>query len=265
MKPDSQLHSSETANAVTEFIPEDDVTVVIDSEQLDYTKEYSDEFYEEYIESFQKNGKKKLFYRFVKRSFDILVSLLGLILLSPLFLVIAILIKCDSKGKVIFTHDRVGKDGKTFKCHKFRSMYESAPPSCATSVLQNAEQYYTRVGSVLRRTSLDELPQLFSVLIGKMSLIGYRPLVVTEEKCNNMRLRLGVFAMRPGISGYAQVHGRDNVYYKNKAIMDAYYVKNASLSMDIKLLFQTVGVVLKRKGIHSGEEKAKKETGKEEA
>ena len=122
MKTDSQLHSSETANAVTEFIPEDNVTVVIDSEQLDYTKEYSDEFYEEYIERFQKSKKKKLFYRFVKRSFDIFASLLGLILLSPLFLIIAILIKCDSKGKVIFTHDRVGKDGKTFKCHKFRSI-----------------------------------------------------------------------------------------------------------------------------------------------
>ena len=125
------------------------------------------------------------------------------------------------------------------------------PKDCATSLLINPGMYYTRVGRFIRKFSIDELPQLWCVLIGKMSFIGYRPLVLTEEKCNEMRSRLGVFSMRPGISGYAQVHGRDDVYYKNKAILDATYVKKANLWLDIKLVFQTVLVVLKRNGNHT--------------
>lgn len=209
---------------------------------------YSDEYYENYIINFQPNKKRRIAYRFVKRSFDIIASGLGLIVLSPVMLGIAVAIKCDSKGSVIFKQKRVGKNGKTFKCYKFRSMTTDAPRDCATSVLQNPEQYLTRVGRVLRKFSLDELPQLFCCFVGTMSVIGYRPLVLTEENCNEMRRRLGVFSMRPGISGYAQVHGRDDVYYKNKALLDAEYVKNASLWLDIKLIFQTVGVVLGRKG-----------------
>ena len=127
-------------------------------------------------------------------------------------------------------------------------MRTDAPHDCATSRLENPEQYQTRIGRFLRKTSLDELPQLVCVLRGDMSVIGYRPLILTEEKCNEMRRRLGVFTARPGISGYAQVHGRDDVYYKNKAILDAEYVKKASLWLDLKLIFQTVGVVLRRKG-----------------
>ena len=123
-----------------------------------------------------------------------------------------------------------------------------SPKDCATSLLENPEQYQTRVGRILRKTSLDELPQLWCVLIGTMSFIGYRPLVLTEEKCNEMRRRLNVFSVRPGISGYAQVLGRDDVYYRNKAILDAEYVKKASLWMDIKLMLQTVAVVFKREG-----------------
>lgn len=259
MKSNPKLHSAERADVATEFVAEDEVTLVVDSKAFDHTKKYSDEFYEDYILNFEQNTKKRWFYRFMKRFFDITVSLFAMILLAPVFLIIAVVIRCDSKGPAIFAHDRIGKDGKPFRCYKFRSMYVTAPPSTATSVLKDPDQYYTRVGRVLRRTSLDELPQLFSVFIGKMSIIGYRPLVVTEEKCNKMRQRLGVFVMRPGISGYAQVNGRDDVYYKNKAIMDAYYVKHASLGLDIKLLFQTVGVVLKRKGVHSGEKHLKSE------
>ena len=216
--------------------------------QLDYTKKYSKEFYEEYIETFQVSKKKKYFYRFVKRAFDIISSLLALILLSPIMLIIAIAIKIDSKGPVIFKQKRVGKDGKPFNFYKFRSMRTDAPHDCATSVLEKPEMYITKVGKFLRRTSLDEIPQLWCVFCGTMSVIGYRPLVLTEEKCNQMREKLGVYKMRPGISGYAQVHGRDNVYYKNKAILDAEYVNKASLWLDLKLIFQTVAVVLKRDG-----------------
>ena len=209
---------------------------------------YPDEYYESFMASFQPNTKKRLFYRFVKRSFDIIVALLMLILASPVMLIIAIAIKCDSKGPVIFKQDRMGKDQSVFKCYKFRSMCQSAPTDCATSLLENSDAYQTRVGKVLRRLSLDELPQLWCVFIGTMSFIGYRPLVLTEANCNDMRAKLHVFDLRPGISGYAQVRGRDDVYYKNKALLDAYYVKHASVWFDIKLFFSTVAVVLKRDG-----------------
>ena len=223
---------------------------------FDHKVKHSDAFYEGYMESFVPNAKPRLAYRFFKRAFDIASSLIALILLSPVFLIIAIAIKCDSKGDIIFKQDRMGKDGKVFTCYKFRSMKTDTPRDTATSLLTNPGQYLTRVGRVLRKLSLDELPQLWCVLIGTMSVIGYRPLVLTEAKCNEMRRRLGVFEMRPGISGYAQVQGRDDVYYKNKAILDAEYVKNASLGFDIKILFKTVAVVLKREGNDS--EKIKK-------
>ncbi len=217
-------------------------------EPFDYKVEHSDDYYEQYINNFVPNKKKRLFYRFMKRSFDIIVSFLSLVVFSPFMLIIAIAIKCDSKGSVIFKQKRMGKNGKVFYCYKFRSMRTDAPSDCATSRLENPEQYQTRLGRFLRKTSLDELPQLWCVLVGSMSIIGYRPLVLTEENCNEMRRRLNVFTVRPGISGYAQVHGRDDVYYKNKAILDAEYVKKASLWLDLKLIFQTIGVVLKREG-----------------
>ncbi|MBQ8658075.1 MAG: sugar transferase [Clostridia bacterium] len=217
-------------------------------ESFGSTEKYSDEFYQEYVENFQPSKKKKRFYRFVKRVFDFLFAFVALLVLSPIMLGIAIAIKCDSKGPVIFKQKRVGKDGKAFNFYKFRSMKTDAPHDCATSVLLNPEEHITKVGKFLRKTSLDELPQLWCVLCGKMSFIGYRPLVLTEENCNEMRRKLGVFSVRPGISGYAQVHGRDDVYYKNKAILDAEYVKKSSLWLDLKLIFQTIAVVLKRKG-----------------
>ena len=222
---------------------------------FDHTVKHSDTYYEQYVESFVPSEKKRFFYRFVKRSFDIVASFLMLLLLSPAMLLIAVAIKCDSKGPVIFKQQRMGKGGKHFTCYKFRSMTTEAPHDCATSQLSHAESYLTRVGKVLRKLSLDELPQLWCVLIGTMSFIGYRPLVLTEEKCNAMRERLGVFTVRPGISGYAQVHGRDDVYYKNKAILDAEYVKRASLWLDLKLVFQTVAVVLKKEGNDAAKKK----------
>ncbi len=215
---------------------------------VDVTVEHSDTYYENYIEQFEQNTKSKLVYRFIKRSFDIVASLIMLILLCPLMLIIAISIKIDSKGPVIFSQDRMGKDGEVFTCYKFRSMTVDTPHDCPSSILENPHQYLTKVGRFIRKFSLDELPQLWCVLIGKMSLIGYRPLVLTEKNCNSMRERLGVFKMRPGISGYAQVRGRDAVYYKNKAILDAEYVRDASLWFDIKIFFRTISVVLSRNG-----------------
>ena len=234
---------------------------IFEVRNFDCEKKYPDAFYEQYIENFQPNGKKRRAYKFFKRLFDFTASLLGLIILSPIMLAIAIAIKCDSKGPVIFRQQRVGKGGKPFNCYKFRSMRTDTPHDCATSILEHPEQYYTRVGAFLRKTSLDELPQLWCCVCGTMSVIGYRPLVLTEKNCNGMRERLGVFEMRPGISGYSQVHGRDDVYYKNKAIMDAEYVKHATFWGDIKLIFETVAVVLKRKG--NADNKQVKKTGTE--
>lgn len=215
---------------------------------LDCKKKYSDEFYERYVENFKHPKKRKLVYRIVKRSFDIVVSFISLVLLLIPFFIIGIIIKIDSKGPVFFKSRRVGMNRKVFYCLKFRSMSINAPAEMATSVFEDAHSYVTRVGRLLRKTSIDELPQLFNVFAGQMSIIGYRPLVPTEENCNEMREKLGVFRMRPGISGFAQVHGRDDVYYKNKAIMDAHYVSNACIGMDISLVFKSVLVVLSKKG-----------------
>lgn len=222
-------------------------TTHTDEEEL-FEPKYDKEYYKNYIANFVPNKKRRLLFRFVKRSFDIVSSFIALIILSPVMLACAIAVKCDSKGPAIFCQLRMGKGGKPFKFYKFRSMYVTAPKECATSLLDHPEQHITRVGKFLRKTSLDELPQLFCCLVGTMSLIGPRPLVLTEEKCNNMRKQLNVFSMRPGISGYAQTSGRDDVHYKDKAILDAEYVKNASLWFDIKLIFRTVAVVLKRDG-----------------
>ncbi len=233
---------------VTDESDREDLTRKVFEGNFDYIKEFPNECYADYIESFEQNTKKRYFYRFVKRAFDIFASGIMLLLLSPVFLVLAIAIKCESKGPIIFKQKRMGKGYKPFNCLKFRSMKIDTPRDCATSLLENPEQYYTKIGKFIRKLSLDELPQLWCVFTGKMSFIGYRPLVLTEEKCNAMRDKLGVFELRPGISGYAQVVGRDDVYYKNKAILDAIYVKKASLLFDIKLIFKTVSVVLKRDG-----------------
>ena len=217
-------------------------------EEMDYELQYSDDYYENYISNFVQRKSKKRFFRFAKRFGDVFISAFAMLFLSPLFLAIAVAVKCDSKGPVVFKQNRVGIGGREFKCLKFRSMRIDAPKNAPTSLLENPEQYYTKVGRFLRKTSLDELPQLWCVFIGRMSIIGYRPLVPNEIKANEMRAKLGVFSMRPGISGLAQVKGRDNVYYKNKALLDAEYVKKASIWLDIKLVIQTVLVVLKRRG-----------------
>lgn len=229
---------------------EDQILLDLDRNILrfDHKKKYSDDFYETYIGRFKINKKSSIFYRFIKRLFDICISLSLIILLLIPFILMGIAIKMDSKGPVFFKNRRVGKNGVYFYCLKFRSMIVSAPPETATSIFSQSNNYITRVGRFLRKTSIDELPQIFNVLLGQMSIIGYRPLILTEENCNSMRMRLGVFTMRPGISGLAQVFGRDDVYYKNKAIIDAYYVKNASLVMDLKIIIMTISVVLSKKG-----------------
>ncbi len=222
--------------------------ILLSDMEFNVNVEYEDAYYDRFIRDFQPNKKKRLLYRFIKRAFDMLASLLALILLSPLMIALAIAIKIESRGPVFFTQKRMGRRGKPFTCIKFRSMRQDAPHEVATSVLGDSASYQTKVGRFIRKYSLDELPQLFCCFIGTMSIIGPRPLILSEEKCNSMRKELGVYEMRPGISGYAQICGRDDVYYKNKAILDAEYVKNASVWLDLRLMFATVAVVFSRKG-----------------
>lgn len=196
-------------------------------------------------------GKKPLKLRAflcVKYSFDFLFSLfLLLVLLLPLLL-IALLIRLDSPGPALFTQIRVGQYGKPFKVYKFRTMTTTAPHDMPTSQFSDADRYITRLGAFLRKTSLDELPQLLNVLRGEMSFVGFRPVCTTERKLNALRAQYGVFDCRPGITGLAQVQGRDDLYYKDKAKVDAEYARKRSLTLDLQCLLKTIPVTLTQKG-----------------
>ena len=187
-------------------------------------------------------------YSFFKRLLDIVLSLTALIVLAPLLLVLALLVKLDSPGPALFKQKRVGRNEKLFDIYKFRSMYTSAPRDVATSELQNAESHITRVGRVLRKTSLDELPQLFNVLKGEMSLIGPRPLVPNEKDIHELRREKGAYRVRPGITGWAQVNGwRGDTSIEERIKCDIFYIENWTFLLDIKILFMTVlkGIVNK--------------------
>lgn len=194
-------------------------------------------------------AEKKLFYRFIKRFFDITLSLVALVVLFVPMLVLLIAIPLDSKGPAIFAQKRMGKDGNVFTMYKFRTMSPDAPSEMAARDFHDAEDYMSKLGRFLRRTSIDELPQLINILRGDMSIIGYRPVCLTETELNELRMRYGVFTVRPGITGLAQVSGRDNVEYKEKALLDAKYVAERSLKMDLWCLIQTVRVVVTGEGV----------------
>ena len=191
-------------------------------------------------------------YSFFKRLLDIVLSLTALIVLAPLLLVLALLVKLDSPGPALFKQKRVGRNEKLFDIYKFRSMYTSAPRDVATSELQNAESHITRVGRVLRKTSLDELPQLFNVLKGDMSLIGPRPLVPNEKDIHELRREKGAYRVRPGITGWAQVNGRDCVLPVDKARLDGYYADHISFGLDVKIIIFSVICVLTARGVREG-------------
>lgn len=189
-----------------------------------------------------------ILYRVIKRVGDYLLTVLaGTVLLIPL-LIVALLIRLESEGPVIFKQLRIGKDGKPFLIYKFRTMRIDAPSEMAARDFHDADRYITKLGGWLRRTSVDELPQLLNILKGDMSLVGYRPVCVTETKLNALREQYGVFSVRPGLTGYAQVLGRDNLDYREKAALDAEYVKRRNLMLDLWCLFKTVGVVFTGEG-----------------
>ena len=185
---------------------------------------------------------------------DFFVALVALILLSPLFVVVAIAIKVDSKGPVFFVQKRVGKNGKLFKCIKFRSMSVDARPDVAGYEYENVTSYVTKTGAFIRKFSIDELPQFFNILTFKMSLIGYRPSQENETELNTAREGYDMYQVRPGISGWAQVNGRDILAAnpKKKAEYDAYYLEHFSLWLDIRIFFMTFLKVFKRDGVVEG-------------
>lgn len=198
--------------------------------------------------------KSKKVYVGVKLVLDFLFAVIALILSSPIFLIVAIAIKMDSKGPVFFKHKRIGKDGKEFTCVKFRSMYITAKPNVAGYQNDGLKVYITRVGAFLRKTSLDELPQLFSLLNGKMSLVGYRPSQKCETDLNEARDEFGLSQIRPGITGWAQINGRDALAAKPKlkAKYDGYYLRNMSFFLDVKILFITIFKVLSCSDVAEG-------------
>lgn len=190
----------------------------------------------------------------MKRIFDFTVSLLMLIILSPVFLIVSVLILFDAGTPVIFKQYRVGKDNKLFYVYKFRTM-KNDTRNTSTEDLKEAESCITKSGRILRKTSLDELPQLFNILIGNMSFVGPRPLIPEEKEIRKLRAEYGVFSVKPGMTGLAQVNGRDMLSIEEKALFDKEYVEKQSFWFDIKIMFKTVIVVLKRENISEGGEK----------
>ena len=204
------------------------------------------------------NSARKKVYLAIKRLIDIIGSLIGIILLSPLYIIIAILIKFDSPGKVVFGHTRKGKGGKDIKVYKFRTMYSNASEIFESFTPEQKEEYYTdfkldndprvtKLGGFLRKTSLDELPQLFNILKGDMTIIGPRPIVEKEvEKYGDKAEKL--FSVVPGLGGYWQANGRSDTTYEERVEMDMYYIDHMCFTLDAKILFQTIFSVLKGEG-----------------
>ena len=184
-----------------------------------------------------------------KRVLDMVFSGALLFFLWLPMLCIAILIRLTSPGEAIFRQTRVGRNGRFFTCYKFRTMIREAPPNCPTVALTDAERYVTPIGRILRKTSLDELPQLWNVLKGEMSLVGPRPLIPKEETVHRLRMQNGVYRVRPGMTGLAQINGRDFMSDTEKAAFDTRYAERMTLWEDIRILWRTFGGVFLAKGI----------------
>ncbi len=189
-------------------------------------------------------------YLLAKEVFDKIVSFIVLIVLLPIFLIIAFLIKIDSKGPVFFLQERVGKDRKIFKVFKFRTMTVDAPEKTKGRYIEKSNPYVTRVGKFLRRSGIDELPQLINVLKGEMSLVGPRPTLRYQvEKYNDFQKKR--LLMKPGITSWALIHGRNKLTWSEKIEYDVWYVEHWSFWLDIKILFKTVWVVAKGEGLYA--------------
>lgn len=185
----------------------------------------------------------------LKRLLDLIISLTILVIFSPLLLLIAILIKLDSEGPVLFKQTRIGLDSKSFTIYKFRTMLISAPAYMPTNLLENPADHLTRVGRILRKTSLDELPQLFNIIQNDMSLIGPRPVIPIEKELIELRRKLGVDQILPGVTGLAQIKGRDDLEFEEKAKLDLEYKNNMSFKFDLWIIFMTAVEIIRHEHI----------------
>ena len=193
-----------------------------------------------------------MYRRFGKRLLDILLSGCGIMVLWPVFLILAAAIKLDDPGPVFFRQKRVGIHKTHFDILKFRTMKSSTPKDVPTHLLDNPQQYITRVGGILRKTSLDELPQIFQIFTGKMSVIGPRPALWNQFDLIAERDKYGANDVRPGLTGWAQINGRDELPIDVKARFDGEYVQRLSFSFDCKCFFGTIASVLKHEGVVEG-------------
>mgnify|MGYP000903218097 CR=1 FL=1 len=191
-------------------------------------------------------------YKAIKRLIDIVLSLIGVIVLLPIFLVIIIAIKIDSKGPILFKQKRIGIHKSNFNILKFRTMRIDTPKDTPTHLLENPDQWITKVGKFLRKTSLDELPQIWNIFVGQMSIIGPRPALWNQYDLIEEREKYGANDIKPGLTGWAQINGRDELPIDIKASLDGEYVENMSFKTDVKCFFRTIVSVFKHDGVVEG-------------
>ncbi|AJC49344.1 capsular biosynthesis protein [Allofrancisella guangzhouensis] len=193
-----------------------------------------------------------MMYKTIKTFLDFSLSLVGLIILSPIFLLIILFIKLDSKGPIFFKQKRIGQNKKLFQIYKFRTMYVDTPKDMPTHMLQDPSKCITKVGGFLRKTSLDELPQIINILKGEMSIVGPRPALWNQDDLIAERDKYGANAVPVGLTGWAQINGRDELPILDKAKLDGEYVANKSTWFDLKCIFLTAFSVFKKKGVVEG-------------
>ena len=196
--------------------------------------------------------KAGFYEKWIKRVIDVVLSGIGLIVLSPVLLGMVIAIKTDDPGPVLFTQKRVGKNKRYFKLHKFRSMKMSTPHDVPTHMLDNPDQYITRIGRFMRQTSTDELPQLWDIFVGNMSIIGPRPALWNQDVLVAERDKYNANDVKPGLTGWAQINGRDELEIQDKAKLDGDYVKKMSFLFDVKCFVGTIFSVVKSDGVLEG-------------
>lgn len=186
---------------------------------------------------------------------DSIISIIALVILAPVFLLIAILIKIDSKGPIFFTQKRIGRNKKLFNIYKFRTMRSDTPKNKPTHTLKNPNKWITPIGRFLRKTSLDEIPQIFNIIKFEMSIIGPRPALWNQNDLILERDKHQINSLYPGLTGYAQINGRDEISIPEKVNFDKYYKDHISLSLDIKIFFYTIIKILKSEGVREGNQK----------
>ena len=207
---------------------------------------------------YERLTNKRTIYRYIKRIIDVVLASIALVVLSPIFLIIALAIKLESKGPVFFKHTRIGKDGKIIKLYKFRSMVTNAEELIKAFTPEQMKEYkenykltndprITKVGKFLRKTSLDELPQLLNIIKGDLTIIGPRPVIAEELKKYGTNTEK-FLSVTPGLTGYWAANGRSCTTYEQRMHMELYYIDNLSLKMDVKVFFKTIEAVIKREG-----------------